>query len=58
VKAVVAIAPWGNQPPNNLWDLQVSGIRIPTLFIAGDHDDVSDYENGIHPAFVSAVNSV
>jgi len=58
VKAVVAIAPWGNQPPNNAWDVQgLAGIRIPTLFIAGDHDDVSDYEKGIHPAFVSAVNS-
>jgi predicted dienelactone hydrolase len=58
VKAVVAIAPWGNQPPNNAWDAQgLAGIRIPTLFIAGDHDDVSDFEYGIHPAFVSAVNS-
>ncbi len=58
VKAAVAIAPWGNQPPNNAWDPQgLAGIRIPTLFIAGDQDDVSDYDNGIHPAFVSAVNS-
>ncbi len=58
VKAIVAIAPWGNQPPNNAWDVQgMAGIRIPALFIAGDHDDVSDYEKGIRPAFTSAVNS-
>ncbi len=27
------------------------GIRIPSLFIAGDHDDVADFSGGIKPAF-------
>jgi hypothetical protein len=58
VKAVVAIAPWGNQPPNNMWDAAgLAGIHIPLLMIAGDQDDVSDFSHGIAPAFEKAVNS-
>ncbi len=58
LKAMVAIAPWGNQPPNNNWDAQgLAGIRIPSLFIVGDQDDVSGYEQGVRKAFEGAVNS-
>jgi predicted dienelactone hydrolase len=58
IKAVVAIAPWGNQPPQNNWDAQgLAGIRIPVLFIAGDQDDVSGFEQGTRKAFYGAVNS-
>ncbi len=58
VKALVAIAPWGNQPPQNNWDAQgLAGIRIPSLFIAGDQDDVSGFEQGTRKAFNGAVNS-
>jgi predicted dienelactone hydrolase len=58
IKAVVAIAPWGEQPPQNAWDRQgLAGIHIPSLFIAGDHDDVADFEHGVKPAFEQAVNS-
>jgi predicted dienelactone hydrolase len=58
IKAVVAIAPWGNQPPQNNWDAQgLAGIRIPSLFIAGDQDDVSGFEQGTRKAFEGAVNS-
>jgi predicted dienelactone hydrolase len=58
VKAVVAIAPWGAQPPFNSWDADgLAGIHIPLLTIAGDQDDVSDFSNGIKPAFEKAVNS-
>jgi len=57
IKAV-AIAPWGEQPPYRAWTAQaLASIRIPTLFIAGDHDDVADYQKGIKPAFDSAVES-
>ena len=42
VKAIVAIAPWGEQPPYSAWDAEgLGGIKIPSLFIAGDHDDVA-----------------
>ncbi|HZL56602.1 MAG TPA: hypothetical protein VFC21_05965, partial [Bryobacteraceae bacterium] len=58
VKAIVAIAPWGEQPPYNAWDAAgLAGIRIPSLFIAGDRDDVAVYEAGIKKAFEGAVNS-
>ncbi|HVO56551.1 MAG TPA: hypothetical protein VMT51_02530 [Dongiaceae bacterium] len=58
VKAVVAIAPWGAQPPYNMWDAEgLAGIRIPLLLIAGDQDDVSDFAAGIKPAFEQAVHS-
>ncbi len=58
IKALVAIAPWGNQPPQNNWDAQgLAGIRIPALFIAGDQDDVSGFEQGTRKAFRGAVNS-
>jgi predicted dienelactone hydrolase len=58
LKAIVAIAPWGDQPPYSAWDAEgLAGIKIPSLFIAGDHDDVADYANGIRPAFERAIHS-
>ncbi len=58
IKAVVAIAPWGNQPPYNGWDASgLAGIRIPALFVVGDQDDVSVYGEGVKKAFEGAVNS-
>jgi predicted dienelactone hydrolase len=58
IKAIVAIAPWGEQPPYRAWDAQGLGaIRIPSLFIAGDHDDVAGFANGIKPAFEQATHS-
>jgi len=58
LKAIVAIAPWGEQPPYNAWDSEsLAGIHIPTLFIVGDHDDVAGYENGPKRAMELAVNS-
>jgi len=56
LKAVIAIGPWGRQ--NGLWDADgVAGIHIPTLFMAGSRDEVSDYEAGIRLLFEEAVNS-
>ena len=58
IKAIVAIAPWGEQPPYSAWDAEgLAGIRIPSLFISGDQDDVADYAKGIRPAFEQAVHS-
>jgi predicted dienelactone hydrolase len=58
VKAVVAISPWGAQPPYSSWDAAgLAGIHIPTLFLAGDQDDVSNFATGIEPAFEEAVHS-
>jgi dienelactone hydrolase len=58
LKAIVAISPWGAQPPYNSWDAEgLAGIRIPSLFIVGDQDDVSGYELGVKRVFEGAVNS-
>ena len=58
LKAIVAIAPWGEQPPYNAWDAEsLAAIHIPSLFIVGDHDDVAGYENGPKRAMELAVNS-
>jgi pimeloyl-ACP methyl ester carboxylesterase len=58
LKALVAIAPWGAQPPYNSWDpAALANIRVPSLWIDGDQDDVSDYQHGVRPAFDEAVNS-
>ncbi len=58
IKALVAIAPWGAQPPMNNWDAAgLAGLRVPSLFIVGDHDDVSGYEQGVKRAFDGAVHS-
>jgi len=58
LKALVALSPWGEQPPQNNWDAAgLAGIRIPSLFIVGDKDDVSMYEQGVRKAFEGAVHS-
>ncbi len=58
LKAVVAIAPWGAQPPFNSWDANAfAEILIPALFIVGDQDDVSGYGPGVQHIFEGAVNS-
>jgi len=58
LKAIVAIAPWGKQPPFSAWDSEsLAGIKIPSLFIVGDHDDVAGYEAGPKRAMELAVNS-
>ena len=46
VKAVVAFAPWGRE--RGFWDAEgLTGLRAPTLFVAGSEDDVSGYEGGV-----------
>ena len=58
VKAIVAISPWGAQPPFNAWDAEgLAGIRLPLLVIAGDQDDVAGFSNGIRPAFDKMVHA-
>lgn len=43
VKAIIAIGPWGRNA--GFWDAAgTSGLRVPTLFMAGSVDDVSIYD--------------
>jgi predicted dienelactone hydrolase len=56
IKAGVPIAPWGMN--TGFWDAEgLTGIRVPTLFVAGDADTTSGYENGIKAIYDGAVNS-
>lgn len=46
VKAAVVFAPWGMQ--RGAWDKTgLDGITIPILIVAGDKDDISEWENGV-----------
>ncbi len=47
LKAIVAIAPWGGQPAYRAWtEAGLKRLTVPSLFIAGDRDDVSGYADG------------
>ena len=47
VAAVVAFAPWGAQPAfGALKPAGVKAIKVPTLLVAGDQDDISGYADG------------
>jgi pimeloyl-ACP methyl ester carboxylesterase len=56
IKAVVAFAPWGMQ--RGVWDAEgLQGLKVPTLFVAGNLDDVSGYEDGTKAIYKGAVNA-
>jgi predicted dienelactone hydrolase len=56
IKAIVAMAPWGME--NGVWDEQgLSGLKIPTFFIAGSKDDISGYEKGIQAIYEGTINT-
>ncbi|MGR3809765.1 alpha/beta hydrolase family protein [Jiulongibacter sp. NS-SX5] len=56
LKAVVAMAPWGKE--RMVWSAEsIKGLQTPTLFIAGDKDDISGYEKGIKAIFDEAINA-
>jgi dienelactone hydrolase len=58
LKAIVAIAPWGAQPPVEAWSQEsAKGLKLPSLFIVGDNDDVSGYEQGVKKLFHWSTNS-
>ena len=46
-KAMVAYAPWGQV--QNLH--QSDAIQVPSLYVTGDHDDISGYEQGVKKLF-------
>ena len=55
-KAVVAFAPWGMNV--GVWDsVGLTGLHLPTFFVAGDQDDVSGYEQGTKKIFDGAIHA-
>lgn len=56
IKAVVAFAPWGMA--SGVWDsVGLSGLHLPTFFVAGSQDDISMYENGIKAIYTRAIHA-
>jgi pimeloyl-ACP methyl ester carboxylesterase len=58
LRALILIAPWGAQPPYRTWSAEgLQRLRLPTLFIAGEEDDISNYRDGIRWLYDRAVNA-
>jgi predicted dienelactone hydrolase len=58
IRAVIAIAPWGAQPPHRAWSpASMKRLRAPLMVIAGDQDDISGYAEGIKWVFDHATGS-
>ena len=52
VKALVLIAPWGGQPDSRAWPKEsLATLKTPTLVIAGDHDDIVNFSQGVRWLF-------
>jgi dienelactone hydrolase len=63
IKAIVVFAPWGGDlsafgaPGVGFWDAEAfAGVRVPSLWIAGELDDVANYD-AIVGMFDNSVNS-
>ncbi|WP_158768680.1 acetylhydrolase [Paraglaciecola sp. L1A13] len=49
-KAMIAYAPWGGE--TSVHDAEsMAKITVPSLYVSGDQDDVSGYENGVKKLF-------
>lgn len=49
-KAMIAFAPWGQERMIHTPDA-LAKISVPTLYVSGDHDDISGYETGVKRLF-------
>ncbi|WP_243248439.1 alpha/beta hydrolase family protein [Pseudomonas maioricensis] len=56
IKALIAFAPWGGQQ-GLLDEKGLAGLRVPSLFIAGDQDDVAGYADGVRRLAEGAKNA-
>lgn len=58
IDAVVALAPWGGAPDNRSWTPEgLAKISVPSLIIAGNQDDVVNFEQGVSWLFDNAKGS-
>ncbi len=49
-RAMVAFAPWGGEL--NVHEASsMANIKVPTLYVAGEEDDISGYDNGVKKLF-------
>lgn len=48
IKVAIGMAPWGAQKPFRSWSPEaLAKVDTPLLLIAGDRDDISQYEDGV-----------
>lgn len=58
VKALVAFAPWGGGSKLRAWSAAaLTDVHVPSLFIVGDHDDVSGFDDGVKWVFDNLTGS-
>lgn len=58
IKALVTLAPWGAQPDNRSWSASdLAKITAPVLIIAGDQDDVVNFDHGVSWLFDNLTGS-
>jgi predicted dienelactone hydrolase len=58
LRAIIAIAPWGAQPPHRSWSAaSMKRLQVPLMIIAGDQDDISGFSEGISWVFDHATES-
>lgn len=56
IKAGIPIGPWGMR--GGFWDAEgLAGLTVPALFVAGDADGTSGYEDGVRAIYEGATNS-
>lgn len=56
IRALVLFAPWGGQ--QGILDARsLAALRLPSLFIAGDQDDVAGYRDGVRRLFEGATQA-
>ncbi|MEP2102940.1 MAG: dienelactone hydrolase family protein [Parasphingorhabdus sp.] len=58
IKSLVTFSPWGGQPDSRAWTADSIGkINKPVLVIAGNQDDVVNYEEGVKWLFENMTGS-
>ncbi len=58
IKSLVTFSPWGGQPDSRAWTADSMGkIDKPVLVIAGNQDDVVNYEEGVKWLFENMTGS-
>ena len=56
LKGIIPIGPWGRHKA--VWDAAgLSGLQVPMLTMAGSHDDISGYSNGMRLIFDEAAGA-
>lgn len=48
IQALVAFSPWGGQPDSRAWSAEnLLKVKVPTLIVAGNQDDVVNFADGV-----------